>query len=224
MTSLEDLLNQTALPVFTGTQKASRPSKSMPADTPKPAPDDDSVSQAGDPDDPYTDQAKAREQARQDSPLPPVKNRNMLQVNVSGRMKQLIEGEITVDDLDDEELMSGNFRDASGNLTGNRSKLIPKSVHQEVMRRILQRGQERIRSDYFNALDVVSDIMSDDQNDPAVRLRAANMIIERTAGKTPEKVELSLEVKKYEQIATSIIREIPEDIEEAELVEDDDLD
>ena len=142
-------------------------------------------------------------------------------VRLSARAQALVSGELSPEDLDDEELMTGSFRDKSGKLHST-NKLIPKAMHQEIMRRILQRGQEKIRQDFFGALDVVSEIMYDDQNDPSIRLRAANMIIERTAGKTPEKVELSVEVKKYEDVAVSILRELPEGIEEAEIVDDED--
>ena len=182
------------------------------------------VADAGDDHDaPYEEQAAARAARRKERGLPPGKaghRRGAESVLVTGRMADLLNGHLSVDDLDDEELMSGQLRDSSGKLNG-RNKLIPKAMHQELVRRILQRGQEKIRSDYFKALEVVADIMDDDQNDPAIRLRAANMIIERIAGKTPEKVELSVEVKKYEEVAVNILRELPEDIEEAELVDDD---
>lgn len=188
-------------------------------------PEGPNVSDAGDDHDaPYAEQAAARTERRLERGLPMKKaghRRGAEQVLVTGRMADLLNGDLSVDDLDDEELMSGMLRDQTGKLNG-RNKLIPKVMHQEIMRRILQRGQEKIRSDYFKALDVVGDIMDDDTNDPAIRLRAANMIIERIAGKTPEKVELSVEVKKYEDVAVSILRELPEGIEEAEIVDDED--
>lgn len=187
-------------------------------------PEGSNVSDAGDDHDaPYEEQAAARAQRRAERGLPMKKaghRRGSHEVLVTGRMADLLNGDLSVDDLDDEELMSGMLRDKTGKLN-SRNKLIPKSMHQELMRRILQRGQEKIRSDYFKALDVVGDIMDDSNNDPAIRLRAANMIIERIAGKTPEKVELSVEVKKYEEVAVNILRELPDDIEEAELVDED---
>lgn len=177
--------------------------------------------EAADEDLPLEDRSEVRAVARAANPLPPQgkKAKHALELHVTGRMRQLIEGEIDVSDLDDEELMSGSFRDGSGKLNPGRNKVIPKSMHQEIVRRILERGQEKIRSDYFNALDTVADIMQDTDNDAAVRLRAASMIIDRIAGKTPEKVELSVEVKPYEAIVTKIMRELPADIAEADIVD-----
>lgn len=223
MTSLEDLIESTSPVVFTGVGQKKAP-KAKP-DIPDPPPavvDRPTVAAAADPDSDYPIQVDARQKAREQLPLPDTQlSTTPMTVQVTGRMKQLISGEITVDDLDDEELMSGQFRDKSGNLNG-RSKVVPKAMHQEMQRRLLQRGHEKIRSDFFDAIDVVGSIMRDDQNDPAVRLRAANTIIERTAGKTPEKVEMSVEVKKYEEVAVSIMREIPPEVEEAEIVDDED--
>lgn len=176
---------------------------------------------AADEDLPLEERTAVRAAARAANPLPKQGKlaKHALQLNVTGRMRQLIEGEIDVSDLDDEELMSGSFRDGSGKLNPGRNKVIPKSMHQEIVRRILERGQEKIRSDYFNALDTVADIMQDTDNDAAVRLRAAAMIIDRIAGKTPEKVELSVEVKPYEAIVTKIMRELPADIAAADIVD-----
>lgn len=154
-------------------------------------------------------QSQARAEARDATPLPE-KTDAKKTVAIGGRMLQLLEGDIDVADLDDEELMRGEFRDQSGSLRSN-NKLIPKAMHQELMRRILNRGTERIRSDFFDAIDTVTDIMKNDDVDPAVRLRAASIIIDRVAGKVADKIDLTMEVKKYEHVITEIVRTMPDD-------------
>lgn len=173
-------------------------------------------------------QSQARAEARDATPLPE-KTDAKKSVAIGGRMLQLLEGDIDVADLDDEELMRGEFRDQSGSLRSS-NKLIPKTMHQELMRRILHRGTERIRSDFFSAIDTVTEIMKDSTVDPAVRLRAANIIIDRVAGKVADKIDLTVDVRKYEHVITEIVREMPDDdqtgseILDAVLVEVDDDD
>lgn len=154
-------------------------------------------------------QSQARAEARDATPLPE-KTDAKKSVAIGGRMLQLLEGDIDVADLDDEELMRGEFRDQSGSLRSS-NKLIPKTMHQELMRRILHRGTERIRSDFFSAIDVVTAIMRDETVDPAVRLRAANTIIDRVAGKVADKIDLTVDVRRYEHVITEIVREMPDD-------------
>lgn len=174
-------------------------------------------------------QSQMRAEARDATTLPPKNSEAQKTVAIGGRMLQLLEGEIDVADLDDSELMSGTFRDQSGSLRSS-NKLIPKAMHQELMRRILNRGTERIRSDFFDAIDTVTGIMKNDTVDPAVRLRAANIIIDRVAGKVADKIDLTMEVKKYEHVITEIVREMPDagqtapEILDAVLVEVDDDD
>jgi hypothetical protein len=141
---------------------------------------------------------------------------------VSQRMQLLMDGTIKVEDLDDEEIIRGQLRDRNGRFTGTKAALIPRAMHDEMMRRVLTRGQEKMRDDYFSAVDTISTIMKDTQVEPAIRLRAADMIITRVAGKPVEKVELSVEVKPWEKAMTHIVKQIPSDIWDAEVVADDD--
>lgn len=228
MTTFDELLRNTGPRLFVGTQPGRQPgSRDF---TEKERETEGLVAavseEAANEDLPLEERAELRAEARRASPLPPrsPKEKQALVLHVTGRMRELIEGRIDVGDLDDEELMSGQFRDGSGKLNG-RSKVIPKTMHQEIMRRILERGQEKIRGDYFRALDVVAEIMEDTDNDAGIRLRAASMIIDRIAGKTPEQVQLSVEVKPYEAIVSKIMREMPaelamEDVVEGEIVDE----
>lgn len=230
MTTFDELLRNTGPKLFVGVQPGRQPGTRD--FTEKPPITEHVVGavseEAANEDLPLEERAALRAEARKAAQLPPPgkKTKQALVIHLTGRMRQLMEGEISVADLDDEELMSGSFRDGSGRLNPGANKVIPKSMHQEIMRRILERGQEKIRSDYFNALDVVAEIMEDTDNDANVRLRAASMIIDRIAGKTPEQVQLSVEVKPYEAIVSKIMRELPadmameDDVVEGEIVDE----
>jgi hypothetical protein len=125
------------------------------------------------------------------------------------RWRQLVDGDITVDDLDDEELMKGKVRSRNGTFQGTDPVMIPKKMHDALVRRILSRGAEKIRADFFDAIDVIGSIARDESVDPAIRLKAATTVLERVAGRTPEKVELSMEVKPWERAMDGIYRVIP---------------
>jgi len=155
----------------------------------------------------------------------PPRKQSRVKVMVTGRMAQLLRGEITVDDLDDEELRRGELRNAAGGFSGTKTQLVPREMHDAMVRRLLQRGQEKLRHDYFAAIDTMTSIALDDTVDPAVRLRAADMVITRVAGKPVEKVELAVEVKPYEGVVKKIFKARPSieaSVVEAELVDDDD--
>lgn len=175
----------------------------------------------------YAEEAAKRAEevaaARAEAPLPK-RAGQALTVHVTGRMKQLIEGTISVDDLDDEELQRGQVKDQNGRFTGSKSDMVPRKLHDEMMRRILKRGAEKWRTDYFAAIDAVVGIMKDEDLDANIRLKAADMVLNRVAGKAIEKVELSVEVKPWEHMLTGIAKSVPpelmEQVEYAEVVDD----
>lgn len=147
---------------------------------------------------------------------------------VTHRAAQFLRGEITVRDLDDEELKRGRFRDSDGKFRGRSASLIPSEFHEEVMRRMLERGTEKIQYDFMTAIETVVDVMNNSTDD-AIRLRAANVIIERYAGKTADKIDLTVAVKPWENTLKGIIKAPPPEllqlgIIDAEIVEDDEED
>lgn len=148
---------------------------------------------------------------------------------VNERAAAFIRGEITVRDLDDQELQRGRFRSSDGRFRGGRPSYIPHEYHDEIVRRLLERGQERLREGYIDAVEVIVGIAIDSTVDAAVRLRAANIVQERVAGKTPDRVEMSVEVRPWERVLKGIIKTPPPDlgalvatvVEEGEDEEDD---
>ena len=148
-------------------------------------------------------------------------------VQVTHRAAQFMRGEITVRDLDDEELKRGRFRDSDGKFRGRSASLIPAEFHEEVMRRMLERGTEKIQHDFLSAIETVVDVMKNSTDD-VVRLRAANVVIERYAGKTADKVDLTVAVKPWEQTLKGIMKAPPPEllqlgmVVDAEIVEDED--
>lgn len=140
---------------------------------------------------------------------------------VTGRAARFLRGEISIDDLDDEELARGQFRDRDGRFRGHPSSIIPRQFHTEMVRRLLERGTEKFREDFFAMIDVVIAIAKDEDVDAGVRLKAADMAITRLAGKPVDRVEMSVAIKPWEQTLVGIIRSAPQDVGEMVVVEDD---
>lgn len=128
---------------------------------------------------------------------------------VQGRMAQFMHGEITVEDLDDEELLQGRVRDREGMFRGRPPKLIPREFHEAITRELLSRGERIIREHYLKAIDTFVKIAADPNVEPKDRLKAAQYVWERMAGKLPDKVEVKAKVEPWQEDISAIITKEP---------------
>lgn len=131
------------------------------------------------------------------------------QVRVRGRLAALIEGHITVEDLDDEEVARGQLRAADGTFRGARAVVIPAVLVQAMRREWLSRAETMLRSALMEkGIGTLTKLAGDESIDPAVRLRAADKLIERTMGKVPDKIQVA-----HEDPLETLIRSIVDDPE-----------
>ena len=139
------------------------------------------------------------------------------------RVEDLVSRRIRVQDLTDDELIRGQLLDADGKFRGRPQSRVPKEFHEELMKRILERGFDKLRGSYMKAMGVIIDeIIEDDTVDIRLRYDASKYVIERLAGKTPDRVEVGVDMKPWETVMSKIIKEIPaSDVVDAEVVEDD---
>jgi len=119
--------------------------------------------------------------------------RGRREVRISKRMQRLLDGSLPVSELDDEELARGYPRADDGTFRGRPPMMIPRAMQDEIMRRLLKRGQEKLKENYLAAMDQMTEVATDRNLDPAVRLKAAQYVIERLAGKTPERIHVASE-------------------------------
>uniref|UniRef100_A0AAU6R660 Tail assembly chaperone n=1 Tax=Micrococcus phage Kurnik TaxID=3092208 RepID=A0AAU6R660_9CAUD len=125
---------------------------------------------------------------------------------VDGLRRQVI----SVQDLDDEELQRGQVRDSDGKFRAGPARRIPKEFHDELMRRIIERGVDKLRGSYLAAVDVIiNDIVLDETVDIRTRGEYAKYVIERLSGKTPDRVEHAVAMKPWEVTLKKIITEVP---------------
>lgn len=115
-------------------------------------------------------------------------------LRVTGRYALLLNGIISVEDLDDEEVARGQLKASDGTFRGRPPKTVPQELVQAMRREWLSRAEARLREALMErGIGTLTELAGNDQVDPAVRLRAATTIIERMMGKVPDKVVLAAE-------------------------------
>lgn len=117
------------------------------------------------------------------------------------RYRQFVAGQITANDLDDEELAACGFRGVDGRIFKPRN--VPRELAQAFTRAIYERAQQELRSNTVKAAQVMAGIMVDESVDASIRLKAAESIIERNLGKTPQVVAITGQAA-YEEIFSEI--------------------
>lgn len=120
---------------------------------------------------------------------PPPDRRDRIAVVLEGRMAQLYRGELSVADMDDEELQRMQFRDKNGNFTGRPPSNLPGSLVKLIQAEILARAAF-IRTKRYTELVSEQVRLALHAEEEGTRLRAINAVIERVEGKEPVKVEV----------------------------------
>lgn len=113
---------------------------------------------------------------------------------LQGRYRDLYEGKIKIEDLDDEEVARGQLRCVDGTFKGRPPRALPADLVNAMKREWLSRAQDTLKQALLESgVGTLVKLSRDDRIDPGVRLRAANAIIERLMGKVPERVTLAAE-------------------------------
>jgi len=112
---------------------------------------------------------------------------------VTGRYARFLAGDITVEDLDDEELARGRLRSSDGTFRGRPPTMLPTELVQAMKREWLGRAQEKLQTALLGSGIGTLVELAKESPDDSVRLRAAQAIIERTMGKVPDKIEVAAE-------------------------------
>jgi hypothetical protein len=121
--------------------------------------------------------------------------------SVADRYVAFLEGDLTVDDLDDEEIMRAQIRNKRGDFAGGPPKLIPRQFAMAIQERQRKIMQERIGGMVLKALETLQEVMEKQHAQPGdnARVNAAKLILERNLGKVPETINLNAEIRSWEQ-------------------------
>jgi hypothetical protein len=115
-------------------------------------------------------------------------------------------GFLTVKDLDDEELRYGRCRDDRGRIPrdSKKTELIPKEQYEAMVQEHELRYKQKLRQRLDDMIDIMTDIAKDETVEPRDRFEAARYLFERTAGKTPETVNINVKTAPWEDLLTEI--------------------
>ncbi len=100
-------------------------------------------------------------------------------------------GEEDVSLWSDEELTRGQRKDKNGTWVGRPPTVVPKALHDELVRRKMSKAFELLRDNVVAATEVLIQLATDPSVDANVRLKAATTIMDRVLGKASERVELT---------------------------------
>ena len=143
---------------------------------------------------------------------------------VPERYQQLIDGVITVDDLDDDEIARGQLRNRNGGFSSP-PQAIPWVMHDALRASMERRIQRQLMSKMTEVTDALIKIATNDYGSAEARVKAMALIFDRALGKVPEKSESKVTITaKWEDAAAGgrlfIDLDEPEgDVVDAEVVQ-----
>lgn len=115
---------------------------------------------------------------------------------MSGRIRvgntnlALMRGDEDVREWSDEELIRGQRRAKNGKWAGRPPGVVPKVVHDELVRRKLSKAYELMNDNLNDAVALLGEIVRDPTAENRDRLKAADMIIDRVMPKQIQPIAL----------------------------------
>lgn len=128
---------------------------------------------------------------------------------------RILTGQEDLSEWDDEELKHGQRKDKNGRFQGRSPVIVPKQLHNELVRRTLGKIEELMRESAYEAAEALVEIMRgeyvEDKEDPKAkdRIKAAEIILNRVLGKEPIRLEVAAMKSKYEEAFEAMI--VPDD-------------
>lgn len=138
-----------------------------------------------------------------------------------GKMNtKILTGQEDLSVWSDEELKRGQRKDKNGRWQGVKPKVIPKAIHDELVKRTLAKANQKLVENTEAAVEALVDIVKGADVEDKDRLRAIAMIMDRVLGKPADKVEFTGETPPWQlAIGTAIVS-----IKSSDVLGDDDAD
>lgn len=141
-------------------------------------------------------------------------------VYVGKNNRAILDGLEDITSWTEEELIRGQRRSASGRWQGRPPTVVPKVVHDELVKRKMTKAYELLSESIYDAVKVLVDVAKDSEADPNVRIKAATEILNRTVGKPKENVELQFGPRtRFEDFGDAVVVWADEDVIEVLAVE-----
>lgn len=129
-------------------------------------------------------------------------------VSISPRMQAFVDGTISLDELDDEEIMRGQLRDKNGGFSGRPSDYIPRKFHTQLVRETIKRMEGKFRESQDVAYQALIEIASNPRAHADARYKASVYLIERIHGKVPDRVIAQVAVAPWEDNIEELVVDI----------------
>lgn len=120
----------------------------------------------------------------------PVRRKHNALLAIPHRTADILTDPASIKTWDDEELERGYRRASNGKFVGGPPLVVPRIVHDEMIRRKMLRAQDALRGGLSEAIETLREIMTDKEADPKARVSAAKIVIDRNLGNMPISVEL----------------------------------
>jgi hypothetical protein len=133
-------------------------------------------------------------------------------VKPKSRWQQLIDGDITVDDLDDEEIAMQRCKDKNGRFTGRPPKDLPRELAGSMKVAFARRVQEQLDGTVDIAIQTLVEVAANKAQAGVARVNAANSLLERVVGKVPDKVVQDVIVRKFEEDISGIFVDVVDEV------------
>ncbi len=102
----------------------------------------------------------------------------------------ILQGDDDLSSWDEEELIRGQRRNKRGRFPNNPPKIVPKALHDELVKRKLTKAYDLLNESIYDAVAILIDIAKDERTDASVRLKAVKEILDRTIGKQPIRLKI----------------------------------
>lgn len=132
-------------------------------------------------------------------------------VRVNPRMAAILRGDTDVSELDDEELARGELRGKDGKFHKG-PRMVPREMYTRMMNELFKRANDQMKTNLVDAVKVLTAIATDKNADPKDAMKAAQWIVERVMGKTPENVIVSQD-KPWQSLLVNVTADNPQDYE-----------
>lgn len=150
---------------------------------------------------------------RRSSRVPNIKARHQAGLDVSheratvrvGKMNtQILIGAEDLSVWSDEELVRGQRKDKNGRYQGRPPKVVPKALHDELVRRTLSKANELMRTNLEDAVAMLVAIATGADVDDKDKLKAIEMMMNRVMGREPVTLEADIKVTTFDEVFESI--------------------
>lgn len=105
------------------------------------------------------------------------------------RWAALLDGRMTMADLDDEEIAHGRLRNSDGSFTGRRP-VVPSHISQAMQQEYIRRVGDKFKHALPDLIDALVEIAKNPETADRDRLSAIKMAVERVMGKPTETVRI----------------------------------